>query len=103
MRAAGLAERVRHAVLLQERREVLVRREEAVFGAAPDPQQLEAVIQLLRIGQERLKRFGGGASRYGAAEAGDAAEDVEVAQPDVERLAAAHRQADERAVRAVGV
>src|SRR5687767_4348844 len=99
MRAAGRVERVGDAVGVEELREFLVWREEAVLGAAANPQQFQRAVHLLRISHHLLElALSCGSARHRRTEAADAAEQIEAAQADIQCLTAAHREAHERSM-----
>src|SRR5437899_226723 len=79
-----------------------VRFEMAVVAAATDPEQAQLFVRRVGIGDETLVR----ARKFrrlahAGTEAADVTEQLEMIQPDAQRLAAAHRQPDDRALPAV--
>src|SRR5690606_41293396 len=88
--------------LLAER---LVRVEERYLRAGVDPEQMEAMVDLLRV-RERGRQVDAAKVRivrdlHRGAEARDRGEQLGMAEPDRKRLAAAHRQPGDSAVLAI--
>src|SRR5688572_13430569 len=86
MLPAGPPECMYDAVGGQELGKAVRARHREVVGAAPDPQQIKLLVYLLGVGRNILERF----LRIVAAgtEHAQAAEQIQVTQPDAERLAA---------------
>ena len=98
MAARGNAINVFDARLFEGPIETLVAREQEVVFATADPEKPQAAIGVLRILEKRLHHLIRFHTEEGTAEGTDIVEQIEIVQAYAQRLAAAHRQADDRPI-----